>query len=143
MLRSYGLVGALPLRLLPNANEVCRELVGGVGGTLDSRDHTSSQLDIFPPRSSQVEPSSNINTTETAVPDLHFTHAESTSAYRRCMLCALPVRVRVVIGHTCYLAAPSGGELSFAQMGVLSPVLPESYHVFGLKSTPSLRVRAC
>ncbi len=100
-------------------------MVGGVGGTLDSRDHTSSQLDIFPPRSSYVEPSSNINTTETAVPHLHFTHAESTSANRRCMFWALPLRVGFVIAHTGYLAAPSGGELSFAQMGVLSPVLPE------------------
>ncbi len=138
MLRAWSCYGAWPLRRLPNANEVCRKLVGGVGGTLDSRDHTSSQLDIFPPRSSQVEPSSNINTTQYATPDLHLTHAESTSANRRWMFCAVPVIfIRVDIGHTGYLAAPSGGELAGGQMGVLSPVLPERYQLLSPKAMAS------
>ncbi len=122
-------VYAAPLRLLPNANEVCRQLVGKVGGTFDRRDHSLSQDDICAPRSSKVEPSLCINRTEYATPDLHLTQAESTSANRvrverAVPICFIPL-FDFFIAHTCYLAAPSGGELAFGQMGVLSPVLPE------------------
>jgi len=131
----------LPLRLLPsvspNANEVCWELVDFVGGTLDRRNHSSSQDEILAPRRTKVEPSSCINTTETATPDLHLTHTESTSANCIGVRLAVPFVFIDVLEHSGYLAAPSGGELAYGQMGVLSPVLPERYQLLSPKAMPS------
>ena len=46
-------------------------------------DHSLSQRHICAPRSSEVEPSVCITTTEEAVPELYFTQTESTAAQDR------------------------------------------------------------